>query len=252
MMGEGAYSDLYPADLQNFKSPGELDGKNGAPLILHNGKGSILDSTYVMNGLGFPQSFLVRMELDAKYPTLPKASDDKCVAVITFDGSKIVDSDKIFRVSLNKRSPIVFQRTSLVPISLEWLKANPTFNEHNYWRIDLNINARDPTNGGTTSASHWFPKGFTEYSDGVAYMFDNTVTHDCYSFAPCWGLRIMTRDGCASIAVEGNALDKSDAVVQEVNDYVSNLLPKQEAKVVLRSSDSSAYTWSMHKLECRN
>jgi hypothetical protein len=43
-------------------------------------------------------------------------------------------------------------------------------------------------------------KGYTEFSDGIAYKWDSSVCDASYS--GCWGMRVVTRDGCDSLYVE--------------------------------------------------
>jgi hypothetical protein len=103
-----------------------------------------------------------------------------------------------------------------------------------------------------TPISNWYPKGYAEYSDGIAVKFDNSVIGNCLSNNGCWGLRVIVRDGCASeLYVEGNVLDSSGAALGITNATVGSLPATGKANLVLEDLYSgSGHKFSWSKVTC--
>jgi hypothetical protein len=76
----------------------------------------------------------------------------------------------------------------------------------------------------------WYPEGYTEWDGGIAWEW---IDHnDCgYSSGYCWGIHVITRDGCPSgLYAEINILSGA-TVVDYANDSLGSLAPGTVAKL---------------------
>ena len=82
----------------------------------------------------------------------------------------------------------------------------------------------------------WFPKGYHEFSDGVAYKWANAKS-DCYQCS-YWSMYVIARDGCpSSVYAEINIVDKG-TVISYTNDTLGGLEPMQKGLMKFESYES--------------
>jgi hypothetical protein len=91
-------------------------------------------------------------------------------------------------------------------------------------------------------------KGYTEYSDGIAYKWDNSVCDS--SYFGCWGMRVVTRDGCDSLYVELQVQDSAGNAVDYTNATASHLTPGQVALLDFTDTSDSGDTARIAEINC--
>ncbi len=91
-------------------------------------------------------------------------------------------------------------------------------------------------------------KGYTEFSDGLAYTWDNSVCDS--SYWGCWGMRVVARDGCDSLYVERQTQDSAGTAVGWTNDTASHLAPGQVANLDFAITDDNVKTARLVEMNC--
>ena len=76
----------------------------------------------------------------------------------------------------------------------------------------------------------WYPRGFTGYGDGLAWEWiDN---NDCgYSDGYCWGIWLVSRDGCPSGVYAEVNIKSGGVVIDYSNDSLGSLAANDVAKL---------------------
>lgn len=93
----------------------------------------------------------------------------------------------------------------------------------------------------------WFPKGFSEFQDGIAFKW---TTGSC-DFGRCAHALVIAKYGCPNgLYVEVNGFDKSSTQVDYTNDVTSYLAPMKQAKLTFNFTDDSASTVQISKVNC--
>ena len=88
-------------------------------------------------------------------------------------------------------------------------------------------------------ANAW-KQDFTEYSDGIAYKWESGCDN---SYTSCYGMRLVTRDGCDSLFVTLQIQDSAGNAIGTAIDSATKLAPGQVALLdfsVLEENASSA------------
>jgi len=88
-------------------------------------------------------------------------------------------------------------------------------------------------------ANAW-KQDFTEYSDGIAYKWESGCDN---SYTSCYGMRLVTRDGCDSLFVTLQIQDSAGNAIGTAIDTATKLAPSQVALLdfsVLEENASSA------------
>jgi hypothetical protein len=96
-------------------------------------------------------------------------------------------------------------------------------------------------------ANAW-KKGYNEYEDGIAYKWDNSVCDS--SFIGCFGMRLVTRDGCDNLYVELQLQDNAGNAVGMSNDTASGLAPGQVALLDFPITEDRAQTGQISEITC--
>ena len=90
--------------------------------------------------------------------------------------------------------------------------------------------------------------GYNEYTDGLAYDWDNSVCDNSYS--ACWGMRVVTRDGCTSLYVELQIQDSAGNAVDWTNDTATALGPGQVALLDFPNLTEQGGTAKIAEMTC--
>jgi hypothetical protein len=86
-------------------------------------------------------------------------------------------------------------------------------------------------------AKPWYPRGYEEWVDGVAFRFNRQATNSSDLWG--WAYDAISKDGCpGGLYVEANFIN-GDTVVDYGNDLIRSLKPMQKALVQLRVGLSS-------------
>ena len=106
----------------------------------------------------------------------------------------------------------------------------------------------------TTIEISWIPSGYSplpEDSD-IAYRWLETNEYDCSYGDSCWGMMIISKDGCPnSLYAEISILDKSNVQIAYTNDSLSSAAPMQKNKMIFQTFEDEAKTGRLSKISCR-
>jgi hypothetical protein len=110
-----------------------------------------------------------------------------------------------------------------------------------------NSAAPSPSSEPTVENKPWFPKGFQEYQDGIAFKWS---TGSC-DYGRCNHAVFISRDGCPrSLYVEVNGFDSSETQVDYTNDTTSSLAPMKQAKLEFNFTEDSVRMAYVSKVNC--
>lgn len=97
----------------------------------------------------------------------------------------------------------------------------------------------------------WYPKGYSEFEDGIAYRWLSSGQFSCsYSSGSCWGMSVRSELGCNSLYVEITIMDSQGNNIGYTNDTTSGLRAGQSAKMVFDSFEDNASTARLAKVSC--
>jgi hypothetical protein len=98
----------------------------------------------------------------------------------------------------------------------------------------------------------WYPDGFNEYSENVAWRWGTSKETDCsYSSGSCWSAIIISKEGCPnSLYGEIKIFDSSDVQIDYTNDTASTVSPMQKVKLTFDTFNDNASTAQIGKLSC--
>jgi hypothetical protein len=96
-------------------------------------------------------------------------------------------------------------------------------------------------------ANAW-KRGFTEVQDGIAIKWDNGVCDS--SYYGCWGMRLVTRDGCDNLYVELQLQDAAGNAVGMTNDTATGLAPGQVALLDFPALEDRARNAQISEVTC--
>ena len=104
-----------------------------------------------------------------------------------------------------------------------------------------------PSSEPTVENKPWFPKGFQEFQEGIAFKWSNG---SC-DYGRCNHAIFISRDGCPrSLYVEVNGFDSSETQVDYTNDTTSSLAPMKQAKLEFNFTEDSVRTAYVSKVNC--
>lgn len=95
----------------------------------------------------------------------------------------------------------------------------------------------------------WYPKGFTEYADGLTAW--KWADRSCsYYSGRCNHIDVVSSIGCSSLYVEVNFLDSGESVVDWSNDTARGLAPGQTAKLEFVTFGDSVSSAQLVDISC--
>ena len=98
----------------------------------------------------------------------------------------------------------------------------------------------------TVDAAPWFPAGYTEVQDGIAFKW---ITPSC-DYGKCNQASLIIRDGCpSSLYVETTEFDSTQTQIGFSNDSVGAVAPMQKVKMTFHASDQTR-TMQFAKVSC--
>lgn len=95
----------------------------------------------------------------------------------------------------------------------------------------------------------WYPKGFTEYEDGLT-AWDWADRSCSYYSGRCSHMDVVTWIGCPNLYVEVNFLDSSNSVIDWSNDTARGLRAGDRAKLEFVSFDDNARSTRLVEISC--
>jgi len=99
----------------------------------------------------------------------------------------------------------------------------------------------------------WWPSDLLGHEgDLTAWRWLKKSEFDCtYSDVSCWGMKVITRDGCpSSLYVELSILDSSGTAIGYTNDTVGSVAARQEAKLVFDTFEEDAEKARLAEISC--
>ena len=108
-------------------------------------------------------------------------------------------------------------------------------------------NSASASSEPTVENKPWFPSGFQEFQDGIAFKWS---TGSC-DYGRCNHAIFISRDGCPrSLYVEVNGFDSSETQVDYTNDTTSSLAPLKQAKLEFNFTEDSVRMAYVSKVNC--
>lgn len=96
----------------------------------------------------------------------------------------------------------------------------------------------------------WYPKGFREFSPGLATKWVDNPNVDCYS-CTYWQLDIVTLDGCPNgLYAEMNILNSNGTVIDWTNDSLPLLSVGDKARLTFETYNDASAKGSLATLQC--
>lgn len=99
----------------------------------------------------------------------------------------------------------------------------------------------------------WYPKGYREFSDGLAFRWLKSGEYHCasYSINGCFGVSVLSRDGCSSsLYLELTTYDSAGNAVGFTNDTTGALLPGDHAQLVPEVVDDNVSSARVSEITC--
>lgn len=127
--------------------------------------------------------------------------------------------------------------------------------DEDYETLRSDVSVVDSDQSSVLSAAEekpWYPKGYEEWVDGVAFKYNASATRNSYLCG--WAYNVVCRDGCPNgLYVEVNFEDGNGTIVDYGNDYIAQLLPGDKALVQLRvgSRCGNVDSFSVTEVNCR-
>lgn len=99
---------------------------------------------------------------------------------------------------------------------------------------------------------NWFPNGFSEYQEGIAWRWGSNKETNCsYSSGSCWSVIVISRYGCPrSIYAELAIYDSGDTQIDYTNDTTTNVLAMEKVKLTFDTFNEEASTARLAELNC--
>lgn len=98
----------------------------------------------------------------------------------------------------------------------------------------------------------WYPRGFEEYTDGLAYRWIDGAGVDCYSRCWYWTMEVVAESGCPSGLYGELTIEKNGTAIDWTNDSLPGLRPGQKGRLQFVTYADAAYggTGSLAELNC--
>lgn len=97
----------------------------------------------------------------------------------------------------------------------------------------------------------WFPRGYTEFEAGIAQKWLSVGEYSCsYSGVSCWGMSVISKNGCGNLYVEITILDTAGNNIGFTNDSASGLQPGQKAKLIFDTFEDEAKFARVAEINC--
>lgn len=94
----------------------------------------------------------------------------------------------------------------------------------------------------------WYPRGFDEYEDGLAYRFVDGATSPCYSSCFYWTIEVTSLYGCSDGLYAELNISQGNRVVDWTNDTLPSLAAGQVAQLQMVTYSSSVNSNSRGEL----
>ena len=103
-----------------------------------------------------------------------------------------------------------------------------------------------------TVQSNWYPKGFSEYQEGIAWRWGTNKETNCsYSSGSCWSVIAISRYGCPrSVYAELAIYDSNDIQIDYTNDTTTNVLAMEKVKLTFDTFNDEASTARLAEFNC--
>ena len=94
------------------------------------------------------------------------------------------------------------------------------------------------------------PRDFeiTPLDRSIAYRWDTSP--EC-TLDKCWGIHLVTRDGCSTLYVELTIIDRKGAVIGSTNDSLNDVRAGEQATMTFDTGEDAADTARLAALSCR-
>ena len=97
----------------------------------------------------------------------------------------------------------------------------------------------------------WYPKGFSTYSDTIAYRWLERGEFSCSYGDHCWGMLVVAKNGCpSSLYAEITILDSAGSNIGFTNDTTSGLGQGQQAKLIFEDFTPGAQKARLSEISC--
>jgi hypothetical protein len=97
----------------------------------------------------------------------------------------------------------------------------------------------------------WYPKGFSEFEDGIAWRWAERGEYRCSYGDHCWGMFIVAKFGCPSMLyAEITILDSGGTNIGFTNDTTSSVGSGQQAKLVFEDFTPGADSARLAEIKC--
>lgn len=107
--------------------------------------------------------------------------------------------------------------------------------------------------GGDTNVvpPAWQPAAFTLTDDrDVAYRWLTDSEIDCDIADRCWGMFVVSKNGCSSLYVELSIIDDAGNNVGYTNDVASGVTAGQQAKLIFDNFENKGSKARLSKVSC--
>jgi hypothetical protein len=106
--------------------------------------------------------------------------------------------------------------------------------------------------GTDTFDTSWVPEGFNVYTadSSIAWRWAKNNEFEC-DYGSCWGVMVVTRDGCSSMYSEINIFDRNDVQIDYTNEMTSTIQPMQKVLLSFNTYNDRADSASIAEFVCR-
>jgi hypothetical protein len=112
--------------------------------------------------------------------------------------------------------------------------------------------AENPASGIVDGVT-WPPDGYKLAPDvtGIAYRWLEDAEFTCELTETCWGMSVVTRDGCPeSLYVELAILDPSGAKIGFTNALVDAVQPGHDVRMVFENTEVGSHDADLGRFDC--
>jgi hypothetical protein len=115
------------------------------------------------------------------------------------------------------------------------------------------LDSRRETLSALAASKPWYPRGWNEYfnDERLAWRWQaNPACASDYFATACWGIDVMSEDGCGYIYVEVTILDRAGQAIDFSNDSLNGIEPYQVAKMTFESFEETAQRARLAEIDC--